>query len=97
MSWKFVDLISFMPLFPLLTGEKLVNFLVEPKMGTKWPKDLPRFKDRNEAIAVCKELCSLQYLLRCEKRGKGELGVSYFVALANVETPSNFEALSSIS
>lgn len=56
-------------------GEKLVNFLVEPKKGTKWPKKLPRFKDRTEATAVCKELCNLQYLLRCEKVGKGELTV----------------------
>lgn len=59
-----------------LTGEKLVNFLVEPKKGTKWPKKLPKFSDRAEAIAVCKELCNLQYLLRSEKLGKGELGVS---------------------
>jgi len=58
-----------------LKGEKLVNFLVEPKKGTKWPKNLPRFKDRTEAIGVCKELCTLQYLLRCEKLGKGELGM----------------------
>lgn len=57
-------------------GEKLVNFLVEPKKGVKWPKDLPRFESRNEAISVCKDLCKYQYLLRCEKRGKGELGVS---------------------
>jgi translocation protein SEC62 len=57
------------------TGEKLVNFLVEPKKGTKWPSNLPRFSNRREAIAVCKELCRNQYLLRSEKRGKGELGV----------------------
>ncbi len=56
-------------------GEKLVNFLVEPKKGTKWPKKLPRFENRSDAIAVCKELCNLQFLLRCEKRGKGELGM----------------------
>jgi hypothetical protein len=60
------------------SGEKLVNFLVEPKTGTKWPKNLPRFNDRTQAIAVCKELCHLQYILRCEKLGKGELGVSVF-------------------
>ena len=63
-------------LMTVQTGEKLVNFLVEPKKGTKWPKKLPKFKDRTEATAVCKELCNLQYLLRCEKLGKGELGVS---------------------
>lgn len=57
-------------------GEKLVNFLVEPKPGTKWPSKLPRFESRQDAIAVCKELCKLQFILRCEKRGKGELGVS---------------------
>lgn len=59
-----------------LKGEKLVNFLVEPKKGTKWPKDLPRFESRPEAIAVCKELCRYQFIHRSEKRGKGELAVS---------------------
>lgn len=59
-----------------IIGEKLVNFLVEPKKGTKWPKNLPRFDNRQDAIAVCKELCKLQFLLRCEKQGKGALGVS---------------------
>eukprot|EP00980_Cylindrotheca_fusiformis_P012633 scaffold3084_cov144-Cylindrotheca_fusiformis.AAC.81 len=59
-----------------LKGEKLVNFLVEPKRGTKWPKKLPRFENRQDAIAVCKELCKLQFILRCEKRGKGELGMT---------------------
>jgi hypothetical protein len=54
-----------------------VNFLVEPKKGTKWPSKLPRFSTRHEAIAVCKELCKNQYLLRSEKRGKGELDVRY--------------------
>lgn len=53
-----------------------MNFLVEPKKGTKWPKNLPRFENRQDAIAVCKELCNYQYLLRCEKRGKGELGMT---------------------
>mmetsp|Transcript_91465 Transcript_91465/g.136936 ORF Transcript_91465/g.136936 Transcript_91465/m.136936 type:complete len:327 (+) Transcript_91465:31-1011(+) len=59
-----------------LKGEKLVNFLTEPKKGTKWPKNLPRFEDRQDAIAVCKDMCKLQYLLRSEKRGKGELGMT---------------------
>ena len=58
------------------TGEKLVNFLVEPKKGTKWPKNLPKFKTRQEAIAVCKSLCKLQFMHRSEKRGKGDLVVS---------------------
>jgi hypothetical protein len=58
------------------TGEKLVNFMVEPKKGTKWPKELPRFSSRPDAIAVCKELCTLQYILRGEKVAKGELEVS---------------------
>jgi len=58
-----------------LKGEKLVNFLEEPRKGTKWPKTLPRFESRQDAIAVCKELCNLQFLLRCEKQGKGELDI----------------------
>ena len=59
------------------TGEKLVNFMVEPKKGTKWPKELPRFKSRPDAIAVCKDLCGHQFMHRSEKVGKGELEVSY--------------------
>jgi len=59
-----------------LKGEKLVNFMVEPKKGAKWPKDLPKFKTRQEAIAVCKELCNYQYMHRSEKRGKGDLVIS---------------------
>eukprot|EP00568_Trieres_chinensis_P005405 CAMPEP_0183309124 /NCGR_PEP_ID=MMETSP0160_2-20130417/24016_1 /TAXON_ID=2839 ORGANISM="Odontella Sinensis, Strain Grunow 1884" /NCGR_SAMPLE_ID=MMETSP0160_2 /ASSEMBLY_ACC=CAM_ASM_000250 /LENGTH=328 /DNA_ID=CAMNT_0025473091 /DNA_START=200 /DNA_END=1186 /DNA_ORIENTATION=- len=59
-----------------LKGEKLVNFLVEPKKGAKWPSDLPRFKSRPEAIAVCKDLCRYQFIHRSEKRGKGDLIVS---------------------
>ena len=61
-------------------GEKLVNFMVEPKKGTKWPKELPRFSSRPDAIAVCKELCNIQYIHRSEKVAKGELEVrSLFV------------------
>lgn len=59
-----------------LKGEKLVNFLVEPKKGTKWPSNLPRFKTRQEAIAVCKDLCRYHFIHRSEKRGKGDLVVS---------------------
>jgi translocation protein SEC62 len=59
-----------------LKGEKLVNFMMEPKKGTKWPKDLPRFKTRQEAIVVCKALCKLQFMHRSEKRGKGDLVIS---------------------
>lgn len=59
-----------------ITGEKLVNFLVEPKKGTKWPKEIPKFKTRQEAIAVCKELCNYQFMHRSIKRGKGDLAVS---------------------
>jgi len=59
-----------------LKGEKLVNFLVEPKKGTKWPTNLPRFKNRQEAIALCKELCKNQFIIRSEKRAKGELSMS---------------------
>lgn len=61
----------------ITTGEKLVNFLVEPKKGTKWPKDLPKFQSRLEAIAVCKSLCKLHFMHRSEKRGKGDLIVSF--------------------
>ena len=59
----------------LKLGEKLVNFLVEPKVGTKWPSNLPKFESRADAIVVCKELCKEQFLLRSEKVGKGELQV----------------------
>jgi len=59
-----------------LKGEKLVNFMVEPKKGTKWPKNLPRFKTRNEAIAICVEMCNCQYMHRSIKRGKGDLAIS---------------------
>jgi translocation protein SEC62 len=63
-----------------IIGEKLVNFMFEPKKGVKWPKKLPKFESRQDAIAVCKELCKHQFLLRSEKRGKGDLGVSVFVS-----------------
>jgi len=53
-----------------------VNYLVEPKKGTNWPKNLHRFQDRQEAIAVCKKLCKIQFILRSEKLGKGELEMS---------------------
>jgi translocation protein SEC62 len=59
-----------------LKGEKLVNFLAEPKKGTKWPEKLPKFSSRHEAIAVCKDLCRYQFIHRSEKRGKGDLVVS---------------------
>lgn len=59
-----------------LKGDKLVNFLVEPKKGTVWPKDLPRFTSRQEAIEVCKDLCNYEFIHRSEKKGKGELFVS---------------------
>ena len=68
--------ISVSSFFHPYAGEKLVNFLVEPKKGTKWPPTLPRFKSRPEAIAVCKELCRYQFIHRSEKRGKGDLVVS---------------------
>ena len=53
-----------------------MNFMVEPKKGIKWPKDLPKFKTRQEAITICKELCNYQYMHRSIKRGKGDLVVS---------------------
>ena len=61
----------------------MVNFLVEPKKGTKWPSNLPRFENRQDAIAMCRELCKIQYLMRAEKRGKGELGVSLLALFSN--------------
>ena len=63
-------------------GEKLVNFMVEPKKGTKWPKELPKFKTRSDAIAVCKDLCARQFMHRSEKVAKGELEVSLFILVA---------------
>ena len=51
--------------------------MVEPKKGVKWPKELEKFKSRPDAIAVCKELCSRQFMHRSEKVGKGELEVRY--------------------
>jgi len=59
-----------------LKGEKLVSFLTNPKKGSKWPKGLPRFESRQEAITVCKELCKIEFIHRSEKRGKGDLTVS---------------------
>ena len=55
--------------------------MVEPKKGTKWPKELPRFKSRPDAIAVCKELCGRQFMHRSEKVAKGELEVRFPFAL----------------
>lgn len=59
-----------------LKGEKLVNFLLEPKKGIKWPTNLPKFSSRTDAITVCKALCSFQFMHRSEKRGKGDLTIS---------------------
>ena len=58
--------------------------MVEPKKGTKWPKELPRFKSRPDAIAVCKDLCGHQFMHRSEKVGKGELEVSYNYVIVNL-------------
>lgn len=49
---------------------------MEPKKGTKWPSKLPRFATRAEALVVAKALCKAGFLLRVEKKGKGELGSS---------------------
>ena len=64
-----------------ILGEKLVNFMAEPKKGVKWPKTLPKFKSRQEAIAVCKDLCKYQFIHRSEKISKGQLDVSDIVFL----------------
>lgn len=53
--------------------------MVEPKKGTRWPKELPKFTSRQEAIGVCKDLCSGHFMHRSEKVGKGELEVSCLV------------------
>lgn len=58
-----------------IKGEKLVTFLAEPKKKTKWPDDIPRFKSRPEALAVCKTLSDIGFLHRCEKVGKGEVSL----------------------
>ena len=55
--------------------------MVEPKKGTKWPKELPKFKSRPDAIAVCKELCGRQFMHRSEKVGKGELEVRSYIIM----------------
>lgn len=71
--------LTFSHLYPgFVLGEKLVNFLVEPKKGTKWPSKLPRFENRLDAIAVCKDLCKQQFIVRSEKQGKGVLAVRLF-------------------
>lgn len=61
-----------------------MNFMVEPKKGTKWPKELPRFSSRPDAIAVCKELCNIQYIHRSEKVAKGELEVRSRFAFGSI-------------
>ena len=77
-----------------------MNFMFEPKKGVKWPKKLPKFDSRQDAIAVCKELCKHQFLLRSEKRGKGELGVSICVfseSISLIAVSTNFSELSGFS
>jgi len=69
--------------------------MVEPKKGTKWPTNLPRFENRQDAVLVCKELCKNQFLLRSEKRGKGELGVS-LILLMRVSLLNVFFSLSCV-
>ncbi|KAL7562689.1 hypothetical protein ACA910_006376 [Epithemia clementina (nom. ined.)] len=59
-----------------IKGEKLVDFLHEPKKGTKWPKNMPRFENRQEVLLTCKNLCKDQFIVRADKVGKGELELS---------------------
>lgn len=59
-----------------LKGEKLVSYMLEPRKDAKWPKKLPRIQSRQEAIAICKELCRIQFIHRSEKQGKGQLTMS---------------------
>lgn len=59
-----------------LKGEKLVNYMLEPRKGAKWPPKLPKIQSRQEAIAICKELCRIQFIHRSEKQGKGQLTMS---------------------
>lgn len=87
---------------PSLAGEKLVNFLVEPKKGTKWPSKLPRFESRQDAIAVCKDMCKQQFIIRSEKQGKGVLAVSGYVCVssfifAHLKKTNAADSLSTVS
>ena len=68
-----------------------MNFMMEPKKGVKWPKDLPRFKSRQEAIIVCKELCKEQFIHRSEKIGKGQLDVSTRMTTCGKNLVSNLQ------
>lgn len=34
-----------------------------------------KFESRQDAIEVCKHLVNMEYILRAEKKGKGDLGV----------------------
>ena len=74
-------------LVALFAGEKLVNFLFEPKKGTKWPAKLPRFENRQEAVTVCKTLAKEQFVIRADKVGKGELEVSHYQHLSDRSFP----------
>mmetsp|Transcript_20182 Transcript_20182/g.43575 ORF Transcript_20182/g.43575 Transcript_20182/m.43575 type:complete len:334 (-) Transcript_20182:92-1093(-) len=56
-----------------IKGEKMVDFLFEPKKGTKWPDKLPRFENRQEVVAICKLLTKEQFIVQAEKVGKSEL------------------------
>jgi len=56
-----------------MKGEKIVNFLVEPKKKTKWPTQLPKFSSRNEALKVCQALAEQNYIRKVDKTGKGEV------------------------
>jgi len=58
-----------------MKGEKLVNFLAEPKKKVNWPDKIPKFKSRQEAIDVCKTLSNLGYLHRCQKSSKGRVAL----------------------
>ena len=81
---------SFLSLHPQSLGEKLVNFMVEPKRGTKWPSNLPKFESREQAIGVCKDLCKYQFVHRSEKRGKGVLSVSLRIEMISIQRLSLF-------
>mmetsp|Transcript_546 Transcript_546/g.728 ORF Transcript_546/g.728 Transcript_546/m.728 type:complete len:333 (+) Transcript_546:276-1274(+) len=59
-----------------IKGEKLVDFMFEPKKGTKWPVKLPRFENRQEVVLVCKTLIKEQFLVPADKVAKGELELS---------------------
>jgi len=57
-----------------LKGERLLNFLVAPKMG-RWDEKLPRVQGREEAIKLCRLLLDNQYLHQVDKLSKQDISM----------------------